>query len=73
VTDRRTAVLQLTAQGEQVVASWQQVNARILTVALSSLGSASSESLAGALPALRELTVAVDALADDPALAQPAS
>lgn len=66
VADRRTAVLSLTAAGSGVVASWQQVNAHILTVALASLEPASREALQLALPALRELTGAVDALADEP-------
>ena len=44
-----------------MVASWQQVNAHILTVALASLEPASRDTLALALPALRELTGAVDA------------
>jgi DNA-binding MarR family transcriptional regulator len=70
VTDRRTAVLSLTAGGSAVVTSWEQVNARILTVALASLDAASRESLAGALPALSKLTGAVDALADDAPPAQ---
>jgi DNA-binding MarR family transcriptional regulator len=64
VDDRRTAVLRLTAAGDTVVASWQQVNAHILTVALASLEPGSRATLARALPALRELTGAVDALAD---------
>jgi len=64
VDDRRTAVLRLTADGDEVVGSWQRVNAHILTVALASLEPASRETLARALPALRELTGAVDALAD---------
>ena len=65
VADRRTAVLSLTAAGADVVASWQRVNADILTVALDSLEPASRQALAMALPALRELTGAVDSLADD--------
>jgi DNA-binding MarR family transcriptional regulator len=64
VDDRRTAVLRLTAAGDTVVASWQQVNAHILTVALAGLEPASRETLAQALPALRELTGVVDAIAD---------
>jgi DNA-binding MarR family transcriptional regulator len=64
VDDRRTAVLRLTGAGETVVASWQRVNAHILTVALASLEPASRDTLALGLPALRELTGAVDALAD---------
>jgi DNA-binding MarR family transcriptional regulator len=64
VADRRTAVLSLTDEGAAVVASWHQVNARILMVALASLEPASRRTLAQALPALSELTGAVDALAD---------
>jgi DNA-binding MarR family transcriptional regulator len=66
VTDRRTAVLSLTARGISVVTSWQQVNARIVTDALASLDDASRDALARALPALGKLTSAVDARADDP-------
>jgi DNA-binding MarR family transcriptional regulator len=65
VADRRTAVLRLTTGGTDVVTSWQQVNARILTEALASLDAAGRRALALALPALRQLTGAVDALADD--------
>jgi len=64
--DRRTASLELTAEGTAVVARWQEVNERILQAAITSLGSASRGALAAALPGLRELTGAVDALADDP-------
>jgi len=75
VADRRTAVLDLTAAGHAVVADWQQVNSRILAAALTALPAASRRSLVSSLPALRELTGAVDALADDvqPAPADPAS
>jgi DNA-binding MarR family transcriptional regulator len=66
VPDRRTAVLSLTPAGARVVTSWQQVNARILTTALARLATGSRQTLARALPALSELTGAVDALADDP-------
>ena len=62
--DRRTAVLSLTAAGAGIVASWQQANARILTVALASLSPDSRTGLLAALPALSELTGAVDAQAD---------
>jgi len=65
VADRRTAVLDLTAAGQAVVAQWQEVNSRILTAALAALPAASKRSLESSLPALRELTGAVDALADD--------
>ena len=49
-----------------MVGRWQEVNERILQAAITSLGSASRGALAAALPGLRELTGAVDALADDP-------
>jgi DNA-binding MarR family transcriptional regulator len=65
IADRRTAVLELTAAGREVVAEWQAVNARILAAALADLPAASRRSLDSSLPALRELTGAVDALADD--------
>jgi DNA-binding MarR family transcriptional regulator len=62
--DRRTAVLRLTAAGQGAVGSWQQVNERILRAAITALAPASRDALAACLPALRELTGAVDALAD---------
>jgi DNA-binding MarR family transcriptional regulator len=62
--DRRTAVLDLTAAGRAVLADWQDVNARILASALTSLNAASRRSLESSLPALRALTGAVDQLAD---------
>ena len=65
VADRRTAVLDLTTAGHAVVADWQQVNSRILAAALTALPAASRRTLVSSLPALRELTGAVDALADD--------
>jgi DNA-binding MarR family transcriptional regulator len=65
VADRRTAVLDLTAAGREVVADWQEINSRILAAALTALPAASRRSLVLSLPALRELTGAVDALADD--------
>jgi DNA-binding MarR family transcriptional regulator len=66
ITDRRTAVLDLTPAGQQVLAEWQEVNARILAAALTALPATSQRSLGAALPALRELIGAVDTLADDP-------
>jgi DNA-binding MarR family transcriptional regulator len=71
--DRRTAVLDLTEAGHTVVADWQAVNSRILTAAVATLPAASRRSLESSLPALRELTGAVDALADDgqPDLREP--
>jgi len=63
-TDRRTAVLDLTASGREVLAEWQEVNARILAAARRALPAASRRTLDSSVPALRELTSAVDALAD---------
>jgi DNA-binding MarR family transcriptional regulator len=63
--DRRTAELDLTAAGEAVVAEWEAVNARVLAAALAAVPAATRRSLTSSLPALRELTGAVDALADD--------
>jgi hypothetical protein len=67
-------VLELTAAGHAVVSAWQDVNSRILAAALTALPAASRRSLMSSLPALRQLTAAVDALADDlQPDAQPAS
>jgi DNA-binding MarR family transcriptional regulator len=65
VTDRRTALLELTAAGHAVLADWQDVNAQILAAALTALPAAGRRSLNSSLPALRELTAAIDALADE--------
>jgi DNA-binding MarR family transcriptional regulator len=65
--DRRTASLLLTPDGIATVARWQELNERVLQAAIASLGPASRDALDAALPGLRELTGAVDALADDPA------
>ena len=67
--DRRTASLRLTGEGIAVVGRWQAVNERILQAAITSLGPASRDALGAALPGLRELTGAVDALADETASA----
>ena len=66
VADRRTAVLDLTVTGQAVLADWQAVNAEILAAALTALSAASRRSLHSSLPALRQLTGAIDALADEP-------
>jgi DNA-binding MarR family transcriptional regulator len=73
--DRRTASLMLTPDGMAMVGQWQEVNERILQAAITSLGPASRGALDAALPGLRELTGAVDALAGDPVagLGQPGS
>jgi DNA-binding MarR family transcriptional regulator len=64
VDDRRTATLELTGAGQMVVSEWQRVNARILAVALGALPAASRRRLNSSVPALRELTSAIDAIAD---------
>jgi DNA-binding MarR family transcriptional regulator len=66
VADRRTAVLELTPAGHAVLAEWQDLNAQILAAALIALPGTSRRSLHGSVPALRELTSAIDALADEP-------
>ena len=64
--DRRTASLLLTPDGTATVARWREVNERILQSAITALAPASRDALGAALPGLRELTGAVDALADEP-------
>jgi DNA-binding MarR family transcriptional regulator len=64
--DRRTASLLLTPDGTTLVARWQELNERLLQAAIAGLGPASRGALTAALPGLRELTGAVDALADEP-------
>jgi DNA-binding MarR family transcriptional regulator len=64
VDDRRTATLELTSAGQAVVGEWQGVNARILAGALGALRGTSKRRLNSSLPALRELTSAIDAIAD---------
>lgn len=65
VADRRTAVLELTPAGNAVLGEWQDLNAQILAAALTGLPAAGRRSLQSALPALRQLTSAIDVLADD--------
>jgi DNA-binding MarR family transcriptional regulator len=62
--DRRTALLRLTPHGTTVVGGWQQLNERILRAAISAMTPDSAAALDAAVPALAELTAAVDALAD---------
>ncbi|MGO8882909.1 MAG: MarR family winged helix-turn-helix transcriptional regulator [Streptosporangiaceae bacterium] len=64
--DRRAAVIELTAAGQDAVSQWQEVNARILAAALTALPADSRSALTDSLPVLRELTDAIDALADEP-------
>jgi DNA-binding MarR family transcriptional regulator len=62
--DRRTASLLLTPEGSAAVACWQEVNERILQAAIAALAPASRDAIDASLAALRELTAAIDALAD---------
>jgi DNA-binding MarR family transcriptional regulator len=63
--DRRTASLRLTPAGDAAVTGWKALNEELLRIALGSLPPASGGALRAALPALRELAGAVDALADE--------
>lgn len=63
-SDRRTVSLSLTDAGDQAVRRWQAVNAGILRQALGQVHPAWQHLLAAALPALRELVVAIDSLAE---------
>jgi DNA-binding MarR family transcriptional regulator len=65
VTDRRTATLDLTPAGHAVLSEWQDVNEQILAAALTALPATGRRSLNSSLPALRQLTAAVDVLADE--------
>ncbi|MBO0849057.1 MAG: MarR family transcriptional regulator [Pseudonocardia sp.] len=62
--DRRTVSLALTHAGEHAVRQWHTTNTAILRNALTDLHPAWQHLLAAALPALRELIVAIDALAE---------
>lgn len=61
--DRRAVSLTLTVEGTRAVTRWQDVNTSIIAAALGSLPSSARQSLASAVPALRDLTIAIDALA----------
>jgi DNA-binding MarR family transcriptional regulator len=62
--DRRTASLHLSAMGTAQVARWQQVNEQIIGTALQTLPQRAQAALQQANPALRDLTAAIDTLAD---------
>lgn len=62
--DRRTAELRLTGEGTAAVRRWHAANETIVSAALGSLPPDSRAALRRALPAFRELTAAIDALAD---------
>ncbi|WP_067893462.1 MFS transporter [Nocardia vaccinii] len=62
--DRRAVTLTLTADGAAAVRGWQSTNAGILRTALDELHPGWQHLLAAAMPALTELTRAIDTLAD---------
>jgi DNA-binding MarR family transcriptional regulator len=64
--DRRTASLLLTPEGADSVRRWREINERILQSAITKVAPASRDALGAALAGLRQLTAAVDALADEP-------
>lgn len=63
-TDRRTATLDLSAEGAAQVTRWQQTNEQIIGAALRTLPQRSQAALQQAAPALRDLTSSIDSLAD---------
>lgn len=64
--DRRTVTLRLTTAGEHAVRQWQATNTAILQAAMTRLHPGWQHLLAAAVPALRELSTAIDHLADPP-------
>jgi DNA-binding MarR family transcriptional regulator len=62
--DRRTVALELTEAGARAVRQWQETNAAILRAALAGLHPGWQHLLTAAIPALAELTAAIDSLAD---------
>jgi DNA-binding MarR family transcriptional regulator len=62
--DRRTAVLTLSDLGTSAVTRWQLVNEHIIGAALKSLPPRGQLALEHATAALRDLTTAIDSLAD---------
>lgn len=62
--DARAVFLALTDTGQRAVETWKATNAAIVHTALGVLGPCQHHALAEALPALRELTQAIDEIAD---------
>jgi DNA-binding MarR family transcriptional regulator len=62
--DRRTVSLDLSDEGLAVVTRWHRVNEEIVRAALVALPERDQDALRDAAPALRDLTAAIDALAD---------
>jgi DNA-binding MarR family transcriptional regulator len=62
--DRRTVSLHLSEAGAAAVTRWHRVNEQIIQSALAALPQRDRSTLRDAAPALRDLTVSIDALAD---------
>ena len=62
--DRRSVSLRLTESGQAAVTGWQQINEQIIGTALAGLPPRSQAALQHATGALRDLTSAIDSLAD---------
>lgn len=62
--DRRTVSLHLSDEGTAAVTRWHRVNEQIIQAALASLPPRDQATLRDAAPALRDLTISIDALAD---------
>jgi DNA-binding MarR family transcriptional regulator len=62
--DRRSVSLRLTETGQAAVSGWQQINEQIIGTALTGLPPRSQAALQHATGALRDLTSAIDSLAD---------
>jgi DNA-binding MarR family transcriptional regulator len=62
--DRRTVSLDLSDEGLAAVSRWHRVNEEIIRAALAALPERDQAVLRDAAPALRDLTAAIDALAD---------
>jgi DNA-binding MarR family transcriptional regulator len=70
--DRRTVSLTLTPSGAEAVRTWHTTNADILGAALDDLHPGWQHLLTAALPALRELVLAIDTITDQRAAATSA-
>jgi DNA-binding MarR family transcriptional regulator len=63
-SDKRAVSLHLSGQGASAVSRWHRVNEEIIRDALAALPQRSRAVLRDAAPAMRDLTTAIDALAD---------
>jgi DNA-binding MarR family transcriptional regulator len=66
--DARALALDLTPEGRRAVEGWKAANTAILQAALARLDESHQKVLAEAMPGMRRLAEAVDALADTPGL-----